>query len=91
MAFVLAVEAWQCERSVSNRGRDAIDSRLWAQEGQMRAGRGAGLVGAIGTIAVVVVDSERWYTDGRVADARECLGVFVVFGDCRVWSAVVSR
>jgi hypothetical protein len=55
------------------------------------AGRSSRLVGAVRAIAVVVVDSEGRYADGRVADARECLGVFVVFGDCRVWSAVVSR
>jgi hypothetical protein len=55
------------------------------------AGRSSRLVGAVRAIAVVVVDSEGRYADGRIADARECLGVFVIFGDCRVWSAVVSR
>ena len=56
----------------------------------MCAGRRSRLVGAVWAIAVVVVDSEGWHADGRVADASERLGVFVVFGDCRVWSANVS-
>jgi hypothetical protein len=55
------------------------------------ASRSSRLVGAVWAIAVVVVDSEGWHADGRVADTGEGLGVFVVFGDCRGRSADVSR
>ena len=56
----------------------------------MCTSRGSRFIGTVRAVAVIVVDSEGWHADGRIADASERLGVFVVFGDCRVWSANVS-
>lgn len=43
--------------------------------GEVRAGGGAGLVGAVRAVAVVVVDGAEWDCDGWVRDAGEG-GVF---------------
>jgi hypothetical protein len=46
------------------------------------AGRGARLIGAIGAVAVIVIELLDFEFDGRIRDASECLGVLVVFCNC---------
>ena len=89
MALVLAVKAGQSE-SVVDSVPHRVRRRLRRDRREVCAGRRSRLVGAVWAVAVIVVDSEGWNADGRIADASERLGVFVVFGDCRVWSANVS-
>ena len=89
VAFVFAVEAGQSE-SVVDSVPHGVRRRLRRDGREVCASRSSRLVGAVWAITVVVVDSEGWHADGRIADASERLGVFVVFGDCRVWSANVS-
>lgn len=48
----------------------------------MCASGGARLVGAIGAVAIVVIELLDFELDGRIRDANECLGILVVFGDC---------
>jgi hypothetical protein len=57
MAFVLAVEAWQAVGNVLNSAWDRVRRRMGREGGEMSAGCGAGFVGAVWTIAVVVVDA----------------------------------
>jgi hypothetical protein len=54
VTLVLAVEAGQSERLIELAELDL--GRLWGRErGEVGAGRGAWLVGAVGAVAVVVV------------------------------------
>ena len=43
---------------------------------------GAGLVGAVGAVAVVVVDAGEGYGDRGMQDTGECVLRFVEFCDC---------
>jgi hypothetical protein len=57
---------------------DLYPGELWRrQRGQIRASGGAGFVGAIWAIAIVVVEARDGEFDGRVRDASKCLGVLV--------------
>lgn len=47
----------------------------------MRAGSGAGLVTAVGTITEVIVDSREWDLDGGIGDTSEGFRVLVELGD----------
>ena len=59
---------------------------LWAQGREVGAGGGTRFVGAIGTIAVVVVDTGEGECLRGIGYASEGCSVFVELGDCRVVS-----
>lgn len=80
VALVLAVEAGKRERLVQCAG--LASRRLWrGQRRDVGAGGGAWFVGAVGAVAVVVVDVCGWDGDAGIGDAHERLGVLVELCD----------
>jgi hypothetical protein len=76
MAFVFAVEAGQAMGCI---GRGV--ERVRGQWREVCTGGGTGFVGAIGTIAVIVVDSGSGNMEGGVGDTVEGGRIFVELGD----------
>lgn len=58
-----------------------IGYRQWGIAREMRAGSGAGLVTAVGTITEVIIDSREWDLDGGVGDTSEGFRVLVELGN----------
>ena len=92
MAFVFAVEAGKCEGAVVGWRGWSGGARVvlrWGEMGEVAAGGGAGLVRAIWTVAVVVVDAREGDADAGVGDAGKGLlrGGLEEFRD---WRDVVS-
>lgn len=81
MALVLAVKARQGKGCVDDPGLRHIRRGVRTQWGEVSARRSAGLIGAVWTVAVVIVDASKGDGDGGVGDAREAARVLVELGD----------
>lgn len=76
MAFILAVKAGE---AVIRAGRIIEVARR--VRGNMGTGSGAGFIGAVGAVAVVVVDAGGGNADAGIGDAFEVRGEVEEFGD----------
>jgi hypothetical protein len=89
VALVLAVEARKSWRRI-----DVFASKAWGlrwREGrEVRARRGAWLVGAVRAVAVVVVQACNGKFDSRIRDASKCLGILVVLCNYKPAVSIIS-
>ena len=82
MALVFAVEAREGEGEVGA-GAGVVHGGVEGEGGEVRAGGGAGFVGAVGAVAVIVVEAGEGEGDGGGGYAGEGGVVFVELCDYR--------
>lgn len=81
MALILAVKPGQRQRQIEVITPRTISDRQRRITGQMSAGRSAGLITTIRTIAVVIINGGKGDFDSRVRNAGKCVGVLVELRD----------
>lgn len=88
MPLVLAIKARERNGYVFRLRRGDVCGRAGRDGGEVGAGGRAGLVRAIGAVAVVVVDEGKGDVDCGVGYARECICRFIKLGN---YSQVSNR